>query len=106
MFFNYHDYDFSGEIESTNVTGASGAGTDIYNILIIVCVVLLGISIIFSIIMFIKVCSMNNRLDNISIKIGNMDSQSNGELGIVFCKKCGSKYGVNEKKCPYCGTKK
>ena len=105
----YHDYDFNGEVETTveNVVNTTkSSGVNIEFILLVSAVALLAIIFVISIIVLVKVLNMKNKVDVISVKVGNMEANSGADIGVVFCKKCGSNYSVNDKKCPYCGEKR
>ena len=59
-----------------------------------------------SIVNLIMSIRMNRRIGNISSKLGTIQSDKNDTIGIVFCKKCGSKYSVADRQCPFCGEKR
>ncbi len=107
--------DYSGESATTAkeivteaVTEAtkSAEGGDMVKILIIVITVMVALILIMSIITVIKACGTKKKVDAISMKIGNMEFGKSSDIGVVFCKKCGSNYAMSEKKCPYCGEKR
>lgn len=105
----YHDYDYTGETETTVenvVNAAKSSGVNIEFVLLVSAVAMLAIILVISIISLVKVLNMKNKIDVISVKVGNMEANSGSDVGVVFCKKCGSNYSVNDKKCPYCGEKR
>lgn len=99
----YHDYDFDSS--QTAVDSAGGMGMT--EVMLIIGIILIAALLALTIIMMIKVVKMRASLDNICIKLGNMETNNNSKgIGVVFCKKCGCSYSSTESKCPFCGTKK
>ncbi len=90
---------------ATEVAKSSG-GMDMMEILIIVIIVVSVLTLILSIIALAKTCGIKKKVDAMSIRVGNIDAGKGSDIGVVFCKKCGSNYSVSEKKCPYCGEKR
>ena len=79
---------------------------EVPNPLVIIIGVLVLIALSISIVNLIMSIRMNRRIGNISSKLGTIQSDKNDTIGIVFCKKCGSKYSVADRQCPFCGEKR
>ena len=78
----------------------------VLSVLVIIIGVLVLIALSISIVNLIMSIRMNRRIGNISSKLGTIQSDKNDTIGIVFCKKCGSKYSVADRQCPFCGEKR
>lgn len=101
----YFDYDYSGSEGGSDTVAA--ASSPVVWIIGIIAIVILAAILICVIISLTKISKMNERINSISIKVGNMEGTSNDSaVGVVFCKKCGSQFKAIENVCPYCGTKK
>ena len=102
----YFDYDYSGQASSATAS-SSGINSTLLLILGIAILVAIVATLVCVIIILVKTSKMDSRINNISVKVGNLDGTvKDGEVGIVFCKKCGSQFKASESTCPYCGTKK
>lgn len=110
MYKTYFDYDYTETLqESSDSVNSATASSDSKGLFILGIILLLICiaTLVICIISFLKISILSKRIDSVSIKIGNIEAQSSeGNIGVVFCKKCGSNYNSKEIKCPYCGTKK
>lgn len=98
----YHDYDYKETAQAVK-----GGNMDISLILQISAVVLLAVLLTVAIICMIKINRIRNSLDNMCIRMGNIETNNNQtNLGVVFCKKCKNSYDAGKTACPFCGTKK
>lgn len=104
----YFDYDYSGASEEAVETASTVALNDTALLVAIIGIsVLLVAMVIMTIIIMVKISNIQKRVTSISVKMGNMENASKEkEVGVVFCKKCGSQYNVTDKACPYCGAKR
>ena len=104
------DYDYLGDgsVAASAVTVSKNAifSQSVLSVLVIIIGVLVLIALSISIVNLIMSIRMNRRIGNISSKLGTIQSDKNDTIGIVFCKKCGSKYSVADRQCPFCGEKR
>lgn len=104
------DYDYLGDgsVATSAVTESKNAifSQSVLSVLVIIIGVLVLIALSISIVNLIMSIRMNRRIGNISSKLGTIQSDKNDTIGIVFCKKCGSKYSVADRQCPFCGEKR
>lgn len=104
------DYDYLGDVSvaASAVTESKNAifSQSVLSVLVIIIGVLVLIALSISIVNLIMSIRMNRRIGNISSKLGTIQSDKNDTIGIVFCKKCGSKYSVADRQCPFCGEKR
>ena len=104
------DYDYLGDgsVAASAVTESKNAifSQSVLSVLVIIIGVLVLIALSISIVNLIMSIRMNRRIGNISSKLGTIQSDKNDTIGIVFCKKGGSKYSVADRQCPFCGEKR
>lgn len=104
----YIDYDYTVTETSAQTTAINGV-TNVKDMMIfsVIAMVLLVTIIIMLVFVIRKLQKIECRVTAVSVKIGKTEGiGKSDELGVVFCKKCGSQYSVVEKNCPYCGEKR
>lgn len=104
----YFDYDYSGVTEEATQAATPFALNDVALLVAIIGIsLLLVVAVTMTVIILVKLSKLQKRVTAISVKMGNMENVSKEkEIGVVFCKKCGSQYNVTDKACPYCGAKR